>query len=191
LLLPPGKGARTSVLQSPEANVLEERRDLLSPFLPIHAPQHEGELGVLHRREDGKEVVGLEDEPDALQAELGPLALRHGAHLAAVHPDLAPCGIGESADEVHQGGLPRTRRTAEGRELPGLDGEGDVLDGMYRRVSLPEGLPEAFGLHRRVRGRPLSLGGSFLGPLLVLVHGVHSSVFMASAGSMRVACQAG
>jgi len=127
-----------------------------SASLPgFHAPQEERELGVLERREDGEEVVGLEDEADVLQAESGELGAAQLGEVPARDPDPAARGRGEATDEVEERGLPRAGRTRHGHELAGLDLQREITHRLHGLRLLLVDLPHALGADggRRVGGR--------------------------------------
>ena len=124
LLLPTGQLAGT-VLHPPGQTHLGQRGH--GPLLALaaaHAGVDERQLHVLPGRHGGQEVELLEDEADAPVAHLGQLGLAHAGHV------LTGQGVGagrwriEAAEDVHQGGLARSRWPDDGHVLALVDGAG-------------------------------------------------------------------
>ena len=93
----------------------------------------------LHVRQDGlvgDEIVGLEDEPDAVVAECVPVAVLVFLGRDAVDDEVARVVVVEPADDVEQRRLPRTRRPEDCHELAVAEGDGHVVE---------RGLSEAAG----------------------------------------------
>ena len=65
----------------------------------------------------GQQIEGLEHEADLFVAQLGPGIGIQGGDVLAVQPEFSGGGPVEAAQDVHQGGLARTRGAHEGEEL--------------------------------------------------------------------------
>ena len=91
-----------------------------------HAPAHRllAEDDVLGHGEDRDEHEVLVDHVDAAGDGIGRTADRD---LLAVKDDRALVGLGEPVENVHQRGLARTVLAEERVDLPGPDGQVDVV----------------------------------------------------------------
>ena len=84
-----------------------------------------------HVRQDGlvgDEIVGLEDEPDAVVTECVPVAILVFLGRDAVDDEVARVVVVEPADDVEQRRLPRTRRPEDRHELAVAEGDGHVVE---------------------------------------------------------------
>ena len=84
-----------------------------------------------HVRQDGlvgNEVVGLEDESDAVVAGGVPVAVLVLFGRDAVDDKVACVVVVESADDIEQRRLPRTRRPENRHELAVAEGDGHVVE---------------------------------------------------------------
>jgi hypothetical protein len=110
---------------------------------PVHASARdvEREGDVLGGRERGDEIVGLEDEPDALppQQRKPPLVQRGEVDVADEDP---PGGRPvEARQAVQECGLARTGRTHDRGEPARLEVECDASEGLDGGLSLAVDLP--------------------------------------------------
>jgi len=123
------------------------------------------ERHVLLRGERGDEVEELEDETHFGAAVLGQGRLVETAHLGSVDHDHPGSGRLDTADDVHQRGLARTARTEHHHELPSLDLERGVLEGVDGQVALTERLVDVVEADDRLdrRHRLWVLGGAGCG----------------------------
>jgi hypothetical protein len=81
--------------------------------------QREGD--VVRRGERGQQVVGLENEADAVAPELGQPPLRQHGDLRVTDPGLPVIGAVQARHAVHERGLARTGRPHDGGEGSGAD----------------------------------------------------------------------
>ena len=91
----------------------------------------QGELHVVQRRGPGQQVEGLEHESDLLVPDPGQLVVVQLAHPVAVQPVLARRRAVEAADQVHEGGLARARRSHDGDELVLPNDHVDSSEGVH------------------------------------------------------------
>ena len=126
LALAAGQLRRGVVEAVAEADRLEPRPRPVAALRAAGAPEQEGERDVLEGGEPGHEVERLEDEPDLLPADGGPLRAGQPGDLAAADPDRARRRRVETADEVEDGALPGAARAHDGRERPPRERERDV-----------------------------------------------------------------
>jgi len=83
-----------------------QRRPDMLPALPARqVGQHERQLDVLERRQDGDQVVELEDEADMRGAPGRQIDLGKRRDLDPTHGDDAGVGPIQAGDEVEQGAL--------------------------------------------------------------------------------------
>ena len=64
---------------------------------------------------------------------------RHLADIHAIHQDRAVGHIVEARDQVDDGGFTRAGGADEGGGLPGLGGEGDIVQHILLRAGVAEG----------------------------------------------------
>jgi len=129
--------------------------DLLEPGA-VHgaARQVQREEDVLLRREGGDEVVGLEDEADAVAAEVGERGVVEGGDLGAGDGDGAGvCGV-QPGEAVHEGGLARAGGAHDRGEAGTLEVDVHAVKGVHRGLARAIGLHQGAGGHGGERPRP-------------------------------------
>src|SRR5215475_8085509 len=84
-------------------------------------------LDILHRTEDGNQVVKLEDEAHMRCPPGGELVLAETAEHLIFHLDGSRGGLIKPGDQVEQSGFARTRRTHQRDEGSIGDAQADVL----------------------------------------------------------------
>jgi hypothetical protein len=107
LLLPAGKLTRPVMDAIGQPHNLERGQHLLAALLGAERQEQQRNLDVAIRRQHGKQVIELKDEPDVPRAPVGELALRHARDLVPVHPHLARVGLVETGDQVEERRLAR------------------------------------------------------------------------------------
>ena len=95
----------------------------------VVAAEHQRQLDVLLGGERRDQVVGLEDEADALAAQLGELLVVELRQVGVADVHGARRERVESGEAVHQGALARARRPHDRRVLALFEGDGDVVEG--------------------------------------------------------------
>src|SRR5207249_2944529 len=132
LLLPPRELARMVV-----GAILEPDRG--QPLARARAPRSsrqprvdQRELDVFEGARPGQEVVCLEDEPDLAVADPCELGPREAGDILAVQDVPAGRGRVETAEKVHEGGLPRARGAHHRHELAALDLDRQAAERMNR-----------------------------------------------------------
>jgi len=125
LPLPPRQLVGAVVAPVGELHHLQGLAGQLMPAGLVEAGIHQGEHGVLQGRGPGQQVEGLEHEADLLVAHLGQGVVVHGTHIQSVKHVLPRRGGVEAAQDVHQGGLPRTGRPHEGDVFVAVDHQVD------------------------------------------------------------------
>ena len=96
--------------------------------MPSPDPSSELQADVLDRREEGKEVVGLEDQPDLVPAHAGAFRVGQGRDLSAPDRHASCRGGVEAADQAEQGRLPAAARPCYGKATSGLHVEAYAVD---------------------------------------------------------------
>src|SRR5699024_134102 len=117
-----------------EAQAGDDGRDP-GTFIGVGPPvvEFERQPDVVPDRERGHEVEGLEDESDPTPAQGRQLILAQAGDLLLAEVDSARGGTVESGDDVHEGGLSRTRRPHHGGESGRSDVAADAVEGGDRR----------------------------------------------------------
>ena len=87
------------------------------------------DLDVAHCAESGQQVEALEDEADFGAAHLSALAVGELGEVDAVDQNRATGGVGETAEDVEEGGLAGARGTDDGDEFAWLDCEVNFAEG--------------------------------------------------------------
>src|SRR5438445_788912 len=87
------------------------------------ATVEQGQLDVLERRRPGQQVELLEHEPDLRVADSRQLVLREPADVDAVEQVVPRRRRVEAAEEIHERRFARSRRSHDGDELAGADGQ--------------------------------------------------------------------
>jgi hypothetical protein len=113
------------------------------PLAGAHALQLQHQLDVLPRRQHRDEVVGLKDEADVVQPEVGELSGWQGVDPLPTQPHLAAGGLVEPTDEVEERGLARSGRADQAGELLLGDVQLDVAQGIDRDVVGVVGLAQS------------------------------------------------
>jgi hypothetical protein len=116
------------VLAPLQADDPQRRADALTPIPARQVGQQERQLDVLEGRQDGDEVVELEDEPDVVGAPAGRLGVGHPADVLAADLDVARGGRIQAGDEVQQRRLARAGRSHQGEELALIHVQVEVLE---------------------------------------------------------------
>ena len=114
---------------SGESDGFEQFLGAAAAFADAGPGDAQGEFDVLVGGEQGQQAEGLEDEADAMAAELGELAFVVLGDVLAVDRDVAGGGGVEAGDQVEQGGLAGAGAADQGDELAAGDLERDVADG--------------------------------------------------------------
>ena len=104
-----------------------------------------GDFDVAHGRERGQQIEALEDKADLGAAHFGALGVGEFGEVGAIDEDRAGGGVGETAQDVEEGGLSRTGGADDGDELAGGDGEVDVAEGGNLKFAGAIGLAEVPG----------------------------------------------
>ncbi len=185
LLLAAGQLGRLVVQPGRQAHGVD---DQLHPLLVRPAPGDvEGQRDVLRRGQRRQQVELLEDEADAVAAQLGQLPVRQARelHVADEHP--AAADRVEAGQAVHQRRLARTGRPHDRRE----PAPGEVQVDAAQRGDL--GVPGAVDLRQPLRpggqARPTRTARRVVGG--PSAHWAHRSSFRAPWSSMAGADPAG
>jgi hypothetical protein len=115
----------------------------LHPLLALRPGQRgeqQRQLHVAERRENGDEVVHLEDEPHVAGAPRGELGAAQAADLVTSHGDAARSRDVKAAHQVEERALPRAARTHEGDEIALPHAEVDPLQHVKLFAPAPVGL---------------------------------------------------
>src|SRR5216684_2745453 len=114
-----------------------------------HAAVAQRNVDVVEEVEIGDQVEALKDEADFLIADVRHLAVGEPADVFVVELVDAAVEDVEESGHVEKGGLARSRGAHDGHELPGLDVEGEILQGMRFHELGPVNLP--YVLHAKHR----------------------------------------
>jgi hypothetical protein len=109
--------------------VIEERPVQFSLYGCAEGGDVVGYFYVAHGRESGKKVEALEDEADLGAAHFGAFAVGEFGEVGAADKDRAGGRVGETAEDVEQGGFSGAGGADDGDELAWSDGEVDVAEG--------------------------------------------------------------
>src|ERR1700674_5900141 len=90
------------------------------------------ERDVLRRGEEGKQVVGLEDEADLVTTVACPLRFAQGAQVAAMDEHPSASWRLESTDQREQGRLAATARSDDRDTRAAVDVRIDAIDGTHQ-----------------------------------------------------------
>lgn len=85
---------------------------------------------VFGGREHGQQIERLEDEADGSRAQVGQLVGRPSTDILVVDIDLAAGWRVNAADQIQQGGLATARRSGDRQKNPGIEGQGNILQGL-------------------------------------------------------------
>ena len=109
------------------------------------AVEHQRQGHVLEHGQRRQQAEELQEEADPPSSQERELALRQLGDVLPLQQDATRVGTVEPAQEVQQGGLPRSRRPVDDDQLPGGHAQAHVVDGPDRRCALLErpGQPEA------------------------------------------------
>src|SRR5699024_6141735 len=118
-----------------------------------------GQFDVLFGAERRDEVECLEDEADAVSAQLSQLTVVEPGDVLPAHDDRAGVDAVESGQHMHEGRLPRARGAHDGGEATGFEVDADVVEGVDSRVRPAEALAQAL----RPRTMPESSAASPVG----------------------------
>jgi len=103
----------------------------------------------VQRCRPGQEVERLEDETDLLVADRGELVVVEVGDLGLVQPVGAERGRVETPEEVHEGRLPRARRSHDGDELVAQHVKVDIVQGSHFELAADVGLAEPLAFDDR------------------------------------------
>ena len=148
LLLPAGELGGVGPGPVSQAHQVQQ---FLGPFPglgALGADELQGEADVVQGGALHEQVKALEDHADALP---GPVEVFGGelGHLLPVHHHGAGRGPLQQVHAPHQGGLARPGQADDAKDLPRLDGQVDVLQGVDRRGAGPEGFVQMLDLNDR------------------------------------------
>ena len=116
----------THVMVDPDGRSISAALPGSIPFLVL---QDERVLNVLVGREEGDQVEFLEDVPDRVTTQMGPLEVRHPGHVLTVDEELPGGGDIQDAQLVHHCRFSRTGRPHDRHEIIVPDFERDVVEG--------------------------------------------------------------
>ena len=134
--------------------------DEVEPLLVgLAAGERQRQRDVLERGQRRHEVERLEDEADAVAAQLGELLVVELAEVGVADEHGAAGERVEAGDGVHQGRLARARRAHDRGELAGVEVGVDAVEGVDFRLAAAVGLA---GVDRAggEAGRPRRLDGN-------------------------------
>ena len=122
-------------MRSPRPTLSRVSRGPLAALRRRDARVDEGQLDVLQGVRAGKEVEGLEDEPDLPVADVGQLVVHHRRHVLPVELVLARGRRVQAAEHVHQGRLAGAGRPHDREVLVAVDAERDAAQGVDRLLA--------------------------------------------------------
>ena len=96
------------------------------PLLGWDPAVEQRQLDVLEGRRPREEIERLEDESNLLVSDPGEGVRTQVRDIGPVEDITPGARRVEAAEEVHEGGLARARRTHDGDELAGRDDDGDA-----------------------------------------------------------------
>ncbi len=114
-----------------EADASERVRGLYPSILCPETRVDQRQLDIIERRGAGQQVEGLKDEADLLVSDAGELVVVEVGHPMAVEPVLPGGRAVEAADQIHQGGLARSRRPHHRDELVFPNGQIDTAERVH------------------------------------------------------------
>ena len=129
LLLAARQLARQALAEAAELDDVEEARDAGLDLGPAHAAGAQAVSHVFHHGHVREERVVLEDDADVA------LVGRQMIDRRAVDPHASGGLANEARDHAQKGGLAAARRSQQGHDLAGLDGERDAVDGQRLAVA--------------------------------------------------------
>jgi hypothetical protein len=113
-----------------EANQLQRDCRIALALGAVEARQQQRQFDVLLGRQHRHQVVELEDETDVVAAPGRQLPGAHRVDALPVDVDLTAAGRIQSADQVEQRGLARTRRAHQCDEVALLDVQVDAVQNL-------------------------------------------------------------
>ena len=128
LLLASGKLLRIVVDPVPEAHEVQGGFDVFTLLFSRESRQEERELDILERRQDGKEVVELEYEPDVARPPPGEIRFTQERDVGPVDNHLSRVRAVDSRDQVQDRGFSRPRGTHQRQELACGDVDRNVAE---------------------------------------------------------------
>ena len=144
--------------------------DEVEPFLFGGGP------GQAHRQEDvgagvqgGHQVEGLENEADAVTAQLGQRGVFQGGDIGVFDEDVPGGGGVEAGEDVHHRGLAGAGGAHDGSEFTGAKADAHVVEGAHLCVAASVDLGDALESDDG-RGRGLLVGHGGLRDCRVRVH---------------------
>jgi hypothetical protein len=144
---PPAAAGRRTIRPAAGRACLPGRRCPVSPGRAAgvrfsgYALQQHDILNVFNGRQHGDQVVGLENETDAMQAQIRHPGTAQFLIVLAIDPNRAAIRLVQAADQVEQGGFSRARGPGQGDESAGVNGKIDIL----KRIDSHLALPVTFG----------------------------------------------
>ena len=146
LLLAAGELGRILVGVFGEADELEKRLDLFADDVLGRADELERERDVVVDRAGAQQVEVLEDHADAAAA-FAQLVFGELGEVLAVDRDGAFARAVEKVDAAHERALAGAGETDNSEDLPLLDVQADVLQGVDRSGAGPEGFVQMLNLN--------------------------------------------
>jgi hypothetical protein len=128
LLLTGRELGRSFLAFAVQVDASEPRLAVAAGLSKRHACQDELHRGILHGGVSGHEVVGVDQCPYVLEAEVGRCIGRERREVRAVEDDAAALWDEQSAREAQERRLPGPAGSIHGCDLAGLDLERDSFD---------------------------------------------------------------
>src|SRR5215211_7139870 len=119
-----------------------------------HPGNQKRQLHVLDRREDGDEIVGLEDEAHPLRPEAGAPPVGHPGDRFSAHQDLAAVELVEAREAIEQRRFATAGWAHHRDHLATWNPQVHAPQGMDRRSTSCVGLLQVAGLDHSVARRP-------------------------------------
>ncbi len=118
----------------------------LDPLFRRNACIDQRQLHVVQRRGARQQVEGLEDEANLLVADARQLVIVELADQLSVQPVVAFAGSVKAANQIHQCGFARTRRSHDGDILVALNADAHAAQRVHLLLRAHVvGLPQVFG----------------------------------------------
>ena len=153
LLLAAAQLRRISVETISEADHGQQFARTLTCDAFADAHEVEGNHHVFGRRQHRKQIVGLEDEPEMLQAQRAKLILVERARGLAMQDNRSAGRAQQAAENMEQGRLSAARRSDQQQDLGGADFEVDRMQRRERRrpraERMGDGAGDDGGIHHR------------------------------------------
>jgi hypothetical protein len=133
-----------------ESDQIEGGIDAGPAFGPGERDEQKREFDILEGRENGNEMIELENVADVTGAPLGETGPGEAGHIVSVDDKVTGGGSVDPGDEIEEGGLSRTGWPHEGEELTAGDFQAEFLQGCDEVGSLLEGLGEVSDLDEAI-----------------------------------------